>query len=611
MRSTLLLGGFLVACGSGGGEPLVPDARPAADARLPDAPPDDPELQDPIVDLRADVDRDGVVEIDGDDDEGEEGWSAARGAIFLANLDDDAGRCPREMFPVVTPDDQLAACGDAFDEVVNGDDDLLDLARLVTVPWPAAPDDVEGTIAVAPAARARIFRREGGGFVQLAGALTAAELRAGVELAIEARDIVRDLAVWDGSVDVTLSVKRAGSARPPVVDRVRLRVAPVLIHHHLSPAEQVFVTRIENSARPAEDAASMLFRDALRAAVTAAGVPLPLFEHPMRDRWMQDLFETGWMSMPAPGGGQHAMRVALRSADVANPDGPAPLRVESRVVFWLRGKDWAAVQQYERDLPKAMQTLNNLGNTETIPPHGEYPLGRMLRGSVESFHPDRSFSRMLEAQGQQPPVYVDTSWLRVAHVDETLAFLPASTPRGWVLLVNDPTLAREMLLDARAAGHGDAKLFPGRQSRFGAPLETTVAQVLDDVDIMTRSAEAAAEIDGQLAVVRAATGLADDEIVRVPFLHHEANGKSTAYQPGTVNLLALSRTRVVAPDPLGPVIDGVDLFKQQLEEELGRLGIGVSWIDDWDLYHLNLGEVHCGTNATRAIPDVKWWETGR
>ncbi|MBX3214179.1 MAG: hypothetical protein KF850_19245 [Labilithrix sp.] len=25
----------------------------------------------------------------------------------------------------------------------------------------------------------------------------------------------------------------------------------------------------------------------------------------------------------------------------------------------------------------------------------------------------------------------------------------------------------------------------------------------------------------------------------------------------------------------------------------------------------NLGEVHCGTNATRRVPTTKWWESGR
>ena len=604
MRSLVLVL-LLGACGSTATEPR-PDAGGVADAA-------DPPLGDPIVNLRADVDRDGVV--GAPDDEGEEGWTAARGAIFLANLDDDLERCPEEMYPATTPDEQLAACGDAFDSVVNGDDDLLDLARLATVPWPTAPDDVTGSLAVAPAsAKVRLFRRGATGFTALAdgAVLTAEELRAGVELAIEGRDIVRDRDVWDGFVDVTLRVGRTGSQRPPVTDRVRLRVAPVILHHHLSPAEQVFVTHIVTPNRPEDEVASAAFRDALRGAVTTAGLPKPLFEHPMRDRWMQDLFEAGYMSMPAPGGAQHVMRIALRSPDFRDVSPAVPLRVESRIVFYLRGKDWAAVQQYEpTPLPNPMNTLNAMGNTEVIPPHGDYPLGRMLRGNVPTFYPDRSFTRMLEAQAVQPAVNIDTSWLQVAHVDEIFAFLPASTPRGWVLLVNDPALARAMLLEAEADGHGDAKLFTGREWRAGSPAEVTVSQVLADVDVMTTSAIAAAEIEAQLEIVREATGLTDDEIVRVPFLHGPASGKASAYQPGTVNLLALSATRVVAPDPHGPMIDGVDPFKEQLEEALAEHGIGVTWIDAWDLYHRQLGEVHCGTNASRAIPDVKWWETDR
>ncbi|MCI0569443.1 MAG: protein-arginine deiminase domain-containing protein [Myxococcaceae bacterium] len=83
-----------------------------------------------------------------------------------------------------------------------------------------------------------------------------------------------------------------------------------------------------------------------------------------------------------------------------------------------------------------------------------------------------------------------------------------------------------------------------------------------------------------------------------------------AYQPGTVNLLALSRTHVVAPDPHGPVVDGRDLFRVQLEEALAPLGITVLWVDSWDYLHQYKGEVHCGTNTVRALQAAPWWEAG-
>jgi protein-arginine deiminase len=46
----------------------------------------------------------------------------------------------------------------------------------------------------------------------------------------------------------------------------------------------------------------------------------------------------------------------------------------------------------------------------------------------------------------------------------------------------------------------------------------------------------------------------------------------------------------------------------QMEEALGALGITVHWVEDWDYYHAAMGEVHCGSNAMRQIPQVKWWE---
>ena len=33
-------------------------------------------------------------------------------------------------------------------------------------------------------------------------------------------------------------------------------------------------------------------------------------------------------------------------------------------------------------------------------------------------------------------------------------------------------------------------------------------------------------------------------------------------------------------------------------------------VGNWDVYHRNLGEVHCGTNVSRRL-DARWWESGR
>ncbi|MGX5207331.1 hypothetical protein ACWKT3_01290 [Streptomyces violaceus] len=80
----------------------------------------------PVADLRADVNQDGRVDAGGPSDEaGEEVWRPGRGAVFLANLDDDARRCrmrPGDLDRVdPAVDERLAACHDAADTRAAGD----------------------------------------------------------------------------------------------------------------------------------------------------------------------------------------------------------------------------------------------------------------------------------------------------------------------------------------------------------------------------------------------------------------------------------------------------------------------------------------------------------
>jgi protein-arginine deiminase len=556
-----------------------------------------------VADLRGDNNRDGVVSFDdASDDDGEDSWDDKHGAIFLANIDDDEKTCD-----VDADDVDLPSCNDAADEIVNGADDALDLARMKTKPWAEAPETAVGAITFTATDSVRLFKVVGEEYLPVASgdALTRDEIVAGVELAIEAKDIVRNTTVWDGFVDVTLAVT-VGEASAS--DTVRLRVAPVITYHHLLPAEETFVSSFRSSGNAA-------LRSDLTAIAKSIGVdaPTPLAE---LDPWAQDFFETAFMSMPGPNGKQHVIRVALRSANVYEPKSVKnPLREAGRVAFKMRGKDVAAVQQFDLKHDMNADSLNSFGNLETIPPYTfegkSYPLGRVLRGSIKSFAPDLSFTRMMEAQGAQPPVYVDTSWLLVGHVDETISFVKAPNTRGWVLLVNDPKMAADMLTKASTDGHGAEKMFVGQQWEEGDNAEVSIDGALADQDVMGASSEAIVEVAAQIKKLKDETGLTDAEIVKIPFLHMPIQGASIAYQPGIVNGLYMTDKDFVAPKPHGPVIDGKDLFEEALTNALAPLGVKAHFAEDWDDYHRMLGEVHCGTNATRAIPTAKWWESGK
>jgi len=612
-----LVAGMLLLC-PGCGDSGAP-ATDATDGPGTDLPPPS------IVDIRADVNRNGQVDLsDPTEDADEEKWDASHGAVFLANIDDDDVSCRRPSSSI--SDDELAACHDASNDTLDGDADLADLAPLKTVPWPAAPDSASGMVKLAlpnnpgqdPRTYVRLFRREGTTITLFkdGDALPAAALRQGVELRLEGRDIVRDASKWDGYLDVTLEVQYSdggdGGQTKSQSDTLRMRVAPVLTSHHLQPLDTLYVSK-------SDDPDSIKFRADLKAAAQAASVPKTI-EIATWDQWTQDYFETGWMSMPAPGGKQHVITVYIRSANVDNPNNAIrPLREAGRVVYDLRGLDIAAVQQYDIKHPWDMDTLCSLGNLETIPPHSHgnnsYPMGRMMMGKVANFYPDPTFTAMLEGQKVQSPLWMDTSWLLVGHVDETMSFIKASTPRGWLLLLNDPALAKQMLQDASTAGHGATVMFEGQfwddgQKVYSA--QTTIDQVLADTEVMSESAKAVTEVASQLALFKQETGITDAEIVHLPFLHYPVEGYSVAYQPGTVNGTVLADAHYAAPQTHGPVIGGVDIFKKQLTDELGKHGVTVHYIENWNLYHRLLGEVHCGTNALRVVPaNPNWWESGR
>ena len=593
-----------------------------------------PDSSTPVVDLRADTNRNGTIDWnDPTEDQNEDTWDATHGAIFLANIDDDQNACPKTASSgAILSDVDLAKCNDAQDTVINGDSDALDLAPLGVAPWPGAPDGTTATLTADDASAPYIHL-----FIQRGGALTffdwqngdviqTAELRAGATLAIEGTDVVRDPAVWDGFVTLTLTVGTQ-------TDVVKMRLAPIITRHHLAPEEQVFVTKL------ASDPGSIAMRSTLYSNMAGNGegdgttlppTPSNVYEvdgdksyagnQPYTDQWTQDYFEVGYMSMPAPGGQQHVIDVYLRSANIYYNDPQNPLRDAGKAVFALfRGPDAAGVVQYDLKSDPNMDSLNSYGNLETIPPYSlagkNYPLGRLFRGSIPSFHPDASFEKMMEAQAVQPPVYIDTSWLDVGHVDETISFVKASTPRGWAILAADPAGAKKMLQDASTAGNGSTPMFAGKnwQDANGNPIpaQITIDEVLADSDVMTSSDQAAAAIDGQLATLKTETGITDAEIIRVPVLFESTQGYLVAYTPGTVNGLYYAEDTFAPPDPHGPVIGGKDIFKDNLEQSLGTLGIKVAWVEDWDLYHALDGEVHCGSNSKRGLlPGETWWTSG-
>lgn len=614
----------------------------------------------PAPDLRADVNRDGRVDVTGGTDTaGEDTWTVGRGAVVLPNLDDDTKRCPitgTDGRPL--SDAKLAACNDGSDTKVNGTADAADLARVRSVPMSGLAAGAKGSVKVTAGARhTHVFVKRSGTWVPVTSAtrLTAAELRSGVEFGVEATDVIRDRATWDGRAVIRLSVTSGGRTTS---DSVTLRVAPLLTHHHLQNTQQVMVTKVRGAGEYGR--LQRKFVSDLAKEVKAAGITKPLvtFEK-YGDPWAQDFVEPAYVSMTGPGGKRHVMRVLLRSAQLDREAG--------RELFEkVRGRDVGVVQVADRAQPDDW-SLNSMGNLETIPPyaHGgrSFPAGRIIMGwrKDSGERPSPAMRTLLKSQGLQDPLLLDTSWLGVGHVDEFVQFLPAGTPRGWRIGIADPQAGLRLLRDAQRDGHGTTKMFsvPGLA---GAPApKETIDQALASRHFVADNTMAAERIAANLEILKRETGVTDAEIVRVPALYtreaetraadgadvplprltrlggdssladtfqdhgqqkwlaedaDRATGKAratvmtSAYVPGAVNGVLLGRDRYLAPRQWGPVIGGTDIFTEAVNTAYRQAGLKVSYIDDWYTYHLGMGEVHCGTNTLRDA-SASWWAAPR
>lgn len=574
------------------------------------------EPKPPVIDIVVDANRDGMAHADDPaDQEGEDTWSEKAGASFLANLDDD-------------DDDNTR---DADDEIINSAADELDLAPILVSAWPEAPEGASGvfTIDALSAESVRIWKKGLDGVWSLAlgsvGPCTNTtpcqlvtevtfsrdEVVAGLQLGIEGRRFRTsdDEGEWTGTVELAYSIHNkdgvtvTSDAVPDGFDRAKIRVAPWMMFGNLSALDTAW-----------SDSYDPNFVAALAEPLEKAGMTYRKIEN-WQDQWVQDYFQTAWTSIPGPNGTVQGMRVAN-----ARPWGQSATALP---IKWLRksflGPDRAVIEIYNK--PNTGTTYDSHGNHDLLPPYTNgaesYPQGRIIHGSGV-LKETKEFYAAQKVQG--PPLVVKTSWLYVGHVDEVFSYVPAKTPRGWKLIVGSPRLAKEMLEKAVADGLGETQMFVGKTWDTGKNAAISINAVLADQDLMLTSQTAQTEIDDMVAEVQGAVGLTDDEIVYVPYLFEGETEGLVAYNPGTANLLAFG-DYIVQADPFGPVIDGVDLFKKDLQDRLGTPvnqlgstgeGLHVYFADDWDLYHVLLGEVHCGSNVDGPPPaGEKWWETAR
>lgn len=587
--------------------------------------------------ILADTNRDGVV--NNMDEADKHKWTASRGAIFLPNIGDSAHRCT-VTDPTGTPlsNDELSRCHDASgDRLIPSS--AAYAAPLLTVPLPDVSDSAVGRIYTEPVHtrdRVRLFWKENDwstGYstvwatVDPEVAFNATSLRNGITLAIDGRELVTDADVWDGSIKVVFEVTD-GDRRAR--DFVAMKQAPVLVHHHLQKAEVVLSTAPGDIQTVGSSWQTQFVRDVKKAV--DGDVPIVLFNQ-NTDIWAQDFLEPGYASMPGPNG-PISIRVLLRSAQSTREAG-------RQVFSQLRSAGIGGFQPGSGS-GFGWEEINSGGNIETIPPYTsregkKWSNGRVIMGQHFGKYPANSMVKFLQSQKAQSPLFLETGWLAVGHVDEMVQFLPANTTLGFTIAVADTTSAISLLRNADASGHGTTPFVsytgdatPDALTIFLDPdllHNTTVSSLLADPSFHDTQAYAQRHIDQNLALLLREIPLQDTDILRIPTLFkdvtypwpptldghpsrlsqpHPGERQLKGLVPQAINGLVLGNGKYLAPKQWGPVVEGKDIFAEAVEEVYGKVGIKIEWVDDYMSHHVRGGEVHCGTNALREMG--AWWE---
>uniref|UniRef100_G1R8C6 Inactive protein-arginine deiminase type-6 n=1 Tax=Nomascus leucogenys TaxID=61853 RepID=G1R8C6_NOMLE len=276
------------------------------------------------------------------------------------------------------------------------------------------------------------------------------------------------------------------------------------------------------------------------------------------------------------------------------------------------------IQDTEDHKVASMDSIGNLMVSPPVKVQGrEYPLGRVLIGS--SFYPSaegRAMSKTLRdflyAQQVQAPVELYSDWLMTGHVDEFMCFIPTDDKnegkKGFQLLLASPSACYKLFREKQKEGYGDALLFdelradqllsngkgtPFAQNRKCIHLNRDILKTelgLVEQDII--------EIP-QLFCLEKLTNIPSDQQPKRPF--------ARPYFPDLLRMIVMGKNLGI-PKPFGPQIKGTCCLEEKICCLLEPLGFKCTFINDFDCYLTEVGDICACANVRRVPFAFKWWK---
>ena len=383
-----------------------------------------------------------------------------------------------------------------------------------------------------------------------------------------------------GSVTLILLDKNGDTRSEQEVPAVS---APMLLNHHLQPMERVYA--MEGTGFVSNIDFIQGFEEALGSNFTAFDVRSYDW-----DVWLQDEIE--FANLASDGTRLDIVIDSIRdrgldSLPEEQLDGP-----DVWIETWGRGM---------------VTSQDSFGNLEVAPPVTGYPYGRIYYGDwYYGSTPETITSDLTDhfvSQELQMPFTLDVTFLCVGHVDEYMTFVPdASSPKGFKFLLADVNAGYAFLETL-----SPSMSLPKYASSKGIP---DVASILDDNVLRRLNEDIQLDyIEPTWEVMQAELGLTEDDLIRVPMLFEEAyqcGGYTATLIPSTLNMVVATNADgtgadLVMPDPYFRSSVSDQSSDPFIEHINGLLPAGNTphWIDDWNDYHMQLGEVHCGSNTLR------------
>ncbi|WQF75255.1 Putative protein-arginine deiminase [Colletotrichum destructivum] len=123
------------------------------------------------------------------------------------------------------------------------------------------------------------------------------------------------------------------------------------------------------------------------------------------------------------------------------------------------------------------------------------------------------------------PLFLESGWLLIGHVDEFVQFLPSNeTGLGFTIGIADTTSALDLLRNTSAAGHGSVRAISfngsveGSSSITKEELTMTIDELLANETLHEVNAYAQRHIDANLGILLAEIPSLRDHVIRIPSL---------------------------------------------------------------------------------------------